>query len=130
MAEGFLSDPGRLIVVEQPEIHLHPKMQGDLADLLIDMAGVRKGDPGDQKYFLIETHSEYLLNRIRRRLAEGEVSHEDIGLVYVEGTEANGAAIRSVHVPTDGTFEWPRGFREASFDDAMAFAMASKRGDE
>lgn len=55
--------PGTLVMVEQPELHLHPDAQARIADLFVEMAnqGVR---------FLLETHSESLILRLRRRMAE------------------------------------------------------------
>ena len=73
--QGFLSKERSITLVEQPEIHLHPKMQADLADLFIDIAinkNVKKGS--SSKYLIIETHSEYLLKRLRRRISENKIS--------------------------------------------------------
>jgi len=57
------ANQGGLVIIEQPELHLHPRAQAELADLFIAMArnGIR---------FLVETHSEHLLLRLRRRIAE------------------------------------------------------------
>ena len=62
---------GKLIAIEQPEIHLHPGLQAELGDVVIESA---LGDAGNG--FLIETHSEHLLLRIMRRMrqtADGEL---------------------------------------------------------
>jgi hypothetical protein len=63
IAQAVLAKPGDTLIIEQPELHLHPRAQAELADLFIAMArnGIR---------FLIETHSEHLLLRLRRRIAE------------------------------------------------------------
>lgn len=64
------AQPGSLIIIEQPELHLHPRAQAALGDLFITMGyeGVR---------FLIETHSEHLLLRLRRRIAEEGASRKN-----------------------------------------------------
>ena len=67
-----------LLLIEQPEIHLHSKAQADLADLFID--AIQEGD----KVILAETHSENLLLRLRRRIADGSMKHEDVGVYYVQ----------------------------------------------
>jgi len=61
--QGLLAKPGTMIIVEQPELHLHPSAQAVLADVLIKKSheGVR---------FLVETHSEHILLRLQRRIAE------------------------------------------------------------
>jgi predicted ATPase len=69
IVQSVLAKEGSLVIIEQPELHLHPRAQAQLADLFIKMKsiGVR---------FLIETHSENLLLRFRRRIAQtsGRVS--------------------------------------------------------
>jgi len=63
LIQAVLAQPGDTLIVEQPELHLHPRAQVDLTDLFIVMA--RQGTN-----FLIETHSEHLLLRLRRCIAE------------------------------------------------------------
>jgi hypothetical protein len=63
ITQAVLAQPGDTLIIEQPELHLHPRAQAELGDVFIAMSqrGVR---------FLIETHSEHLLLRLRRRIAE------------------------------------------------------------
>ncbi len=106
----------RLIAIEQPEIHLHPKLQSELGDVFLESA---LGEAGNR--FLIETHSEHLMLRILRRIretSEGDlppgatpVRPDDVAVLYVQ-PGPDGAEI--VHLPTtaDGDFAhpWPDGF--------------------
>lgn len=105
---------GKLIAIEQPEIHLHPALQAELGDVFIESA---LGESGNR--FLIETHSEHLMLRILRRIretsdgAEGAypVKPEDVAVLYVQpGSE--GAEVLHIPVTADGDFEqrWPDGF--------------------
>jgi predicted ATPase len=66
------------VMIEQPELHLHPRMAGDLADMFIDAWR----ENGTQ--FILETHSENLLLRFQRRIREGEIPADLVKLVYVE----------------------------------------------
>lgn len=67
---SVLAQEGAMVIIEQPELHLHPRAQAELGDLFIQAArsGVR---------YLIETHSEHLLMRIRRRIAETTAGVKD-----------------------------------------------------
>ena len=123
IVQGFLSFNGSLTMVEQPEIHLHPKMQAELADLFIDIAlgDHTKSKYGDEsnlrnrkKYLLVETHSEYLLKRLIRRISEGKVSREDIAVYFIEPPTADNdsASIIEKEISKNGIFEWPRDFYE------------------
>ena len=134
LVEGLLAPPQRMLIVEQPEIHLHPKMQAELADFFIDIANITKnsgdGDANSSyRALLIETHSEYLLNRIRRRIAEGTVSHADVAIYFVEPSDAGEATtVRGISIPVDGNFEWPKDFYEVELQDALAFLAKAGQG--
>jgi predicted ATPase len=117
------ADVEKIVAIEQPEIHLHPKMQAELGDLFIESAlGKRKNT------FLLETHSEHLILRILRRVRETTekrlpqgmepIKPEDITVVYVEPT-SNGSIIKQLTVTPDGDFAepWPGGFFAERFED-------------
>ena len=128
IVQGFLSFDDSLTMVEQPEIHLHPKMQAELADLFIDivrgdadaqkdMSSQKKGgrkQEGKQKYLLIETHSEYLLKRLMRRIKEGVISSERVAVYFIEPPKEEGdpSQIIEKEVSHEGFFEWPKDFYE------------------
>jgi predicted ATPase len=110
------ADEGKIVAIEQPEIHLHPALQAELGDVFIESAlGERKNT------FLLETHSEHLILRILRRVretTEGKlpagaqpVRPEDVTVVFVEPT-AKGSFIKHLPVTPDGDFAapWPGGF--------------------
>jgi predicted ATPase len=106
-----------LLLVEQPEIHVHPAVQIGLGDLFID-AAVRDGG---RRTMMVETHSEHLILRVLRRIretTEGELpekatafSPDKISVVYVE-SGAEGVRIRQLRVDEQGEFKdrWPKGF--------------------
>lgn len=105
--QGFLSRNDSLTIVEQPEIHLHPKMQADLADLFIDMVNNKKTN----REIIVETHSEYLLKRLRRRISEGVISANDVSIcLFYPQTKDNGAIIKNLNIAEKGSFEWPQDF--------------------
>lgn len=103
--QGFLSPNDSMTIVEQPEIHLHPKMQAELADLFIEVAKKKK------KQIIIETHSEYLLKRLRRRISEGNIPPEDVSIcLFHPQIRENGAYIENLDIAQKGFFEWPEDF--------------------
>lgn len=104
--QGFLSADNSMTIIEQPEIHLHPKMQADLADLFIDI--VRNSS---NKKLIIETHSEYLLKRLRRRISEGKISPNDVSIcLFSPQTKSSGATIENLTIEEKGFFDWPIDF--------------------
>jgi hypothetical protein len=95
-------------LIQQPEVHLHPRAQAEIGTLLVETANRRKME------FLgvVETHSDYLIDRIRIEIKEGNISSNEIALVYFMKTE-DGARIQNVYLSEDGDFvDVPEGFRE------------------
>lgn len=108
-----LAAKDQIISIEQPEVHIHPKLQADLGDLLAE--AIR---PPRRNQFIIETHSEHLILRILRRIREGvegqntpALKPEDVSVLYVL-PEEGGAAVIQIPILPDGEFarSWPRGF--------------------
>lgn len=118
IVQGFLAEKGETTLIEQPEIHLHPKMQSELADLFIDIA------TSTDSSLLIETHSEYLLKRLRRRIADGTIPAEKVAIYLVHGTNGDQPTSRleSVPIGEHGAFRWPPEFLEADLDDVLTYA--------
>lgn len=106
------------LLIEQPEIHLHPAAQGDLADLFI--AGTEGGD----RQCIVETHSEHLILRLRRRIAEGSVDPNNVAVLYVE-RDGSKSAVRRLDLDSAGHFDdWPKGFFDERYQEALAIAEA------
>jgi hypothetical protein len=107
---------GKILAMEQPEIHLHPRLQAELGDVFIESAlGSRKNN------FILETHSEHLILRILRRIretVEGElpkgippIRPQDVSVLFVSPTRT-GATVTEIPIREDGEFakRWPQGF--------------------
>lgn len=112
---------GACLIVEQPEIHLHPALQADLADLFIEYA------QEENRQVIIETHSEHLVLRIRRRVAEGVLDPEKVAILFVnkKGPESE---VRRLDMNGKGHFDdWPEGFFDEGYQEAMALAVASAK---
>src|SRR5262249_23686856 len=113
--------PRRSIVIfEQPEIHLHPRVQADLADLFVDAIRARENSEPRDCQFIVESHSEHFLRRLQRRIAEEELSADDAALYFVH-TDGASARIEALKVDLFGNIlNWPEGF----FGDEMADLVA------
>ncbi|PRB43000.1 hypothetical protein CQ020_05760 [Arthrobacter sp. MYb23] len=102
-----------IVCIEQPEIHLHPALQAEIADVLIESA-----DPaGRGNQVIVETHSEHLILRIQRRVREGSLDPNQVAVVYVDQTPSGEATVQRLRIDSNGDFldEWPNGF----FDDRL-----------
>ena len=125
LVEGMMAPSRSTIIMEQPEIHLHPKMQAELADLFIDILQLQtKRKDRINKHLIIETHSEYILKRIRRRMAEGQISPKHVAIYFVKPRNRynpDTAEIQLAPISKDGTIEWPREFYETEMEDELAF---------
>ena len=78
IVESLLAAPSTRLLVQQPEVHLHPKAQAALGSFLADM--VRDGN----RQFVVETHSDYIIDRIRQEVAAGRLPAESVAIVYLE----------------------------------------------
>lgn len=113
-----MNSPGCLIV-EQPEIHLHPEAQAHLGDLFVHTV-----DADRKKQIIVETHSEHLLLRVRRRIAEGSLDPSRVAVLYVE-RQRRGSTVRSLDLADDASFaDWPSGFFDEAYKESLAMVRA------
>ena len=117
LIQGLIAPKGATVLLEQPEIHLHPKVQADLADFLIE---VTKRDVG----VIVETHSEHLVTRLQRRTAEETLDPETVNLYYVTPS-ADGSKIEPVQINEYGQIpSAPEGFFEEGFEETFSLMSA------
>ncbi|MDR1182929.1 MAG: AAA family ATPase [Bacteroidales bacterium] len=121
IVEGLRMNKNGVLILEQPEIHLHPKVQSALFDFIYSLSLTGKK-------FLIETHSDHFITRMRRRVAEDENKlSEKINLVFVEQKEAE-HLFHKLNLDDMGTFDYfPVDFVEQTDDfGAIIIAQAKK----
>ena len=115
------AEPGQLVYVEQPEIHLHPKAQMAMAQILADAAnrGVR---------VVAETHSSLLLLGIQSLVAEGKLSPENVKLHWFKRRPADGVTeVTSADLDEAGAFgDWPEDFSSTEMDADIRYIHAAE----
>lgn len=118
---------GSTLLMEQPEIHLHPSVQAGLADVFIDAVKTRKIQ------IILESHSEHLLKRLQRRIAEEQLSSEEAALYFCD-MKAGFSTLRPLNLDIFGNItNWPEGFFGDEFEEMAATTRAimerKKRGE-
>lgn len=104
LVQGLSMSNGNTLILEQPEIHLHPKMQMEIADFLIAMA--KQG-----KRLIVETHSDHVINRMVRRAVEDLSLKDLIGIYFIEKDEHGCSSLSQVQIDNDlGIDVAPEGF--------------------
>ena len=113
----FQLDHNSCLAVSQPEIHLHPPIQAAFGNYLASQIKQNK------KQYIIETHSEYLLNRIRLLLVTGELKPEDVRVLYFEN-DGTKSTVHDVEFTLKGAVKGaPQGFFDTYEMDVMDIAM-------
>lgn len=121
VVQSFYARRGSTVIFEQPEIHLHPRVQAELADVLLEawrLCGVQ---------FIVESHSEHFLRRLQRRVAEEAVNKDDVALYVCEVKEGR-SQIETLKMDEDGNItNWPRDFFGDEVGDLAAMTEAAIR---
>lgn len=116
LVQAFYCTPNSTIWMEQPEIHLHPQVQAELADVFISATQARENGKERNVQLIVESHSEHFLNRLQRRVAEGSVSTDDVAVYFCRRAGA-ATELEPLRLNMFGEIEnWPENF----FGDEMA----------
>ena len=114
----YYAPEGSTLILEQPGIHLHPKVQAQLADLLIEIVNERN------LRILIESHSEHLLNRLQRRIAEEKMSADDTALYFCRNDKGVSEIERLKLDEFGNIANWPENFFGDEMGDLFAMTQA------
>ena len=111
------SDGGSpLLLIENPEVHLHPAGQALMGEFLADAAhsGVQ---------LIVETHSDHVLNGVRRAVKSGRVSANEVGIHFLRDRFLHEAQVLSPNLDSSGNIDvWPKGFFDQFDKDLNYFA--------
>ena len=123
IVQGYLAPTDSITLVEQPEVHLRPVMQAKLADLFCEMIKLKtNGLKHPTRAYIVETHSEYFLNRLRALIALKSLDHKLVRIYSVEEAEKSGGSSIKMHaVAEGGAFKWPRHFIDADIENTKIY---------
>lgn len=118
---ALFAAPGHIVIVEEPESHLHPLAETVLADLFIQTSKQR----GVQ--FIIETHSEHLLTRLQRRVAEEATDPGDVAIYFCKRNGGT-SVIEPIKLNAQGDIEnWPEDFFGDEMEEITARTVAAMK---
>lgn len=117
----LLADEGSVIMLEQPELHLHPALQQRLGDFLLACAN-------SGRQLIVETHSEHIVSRLRRRIAAAPDDSlvSTVEILFAEKNDRGDTHFRPVRANEYGGIEeWPEGFFDQSASEAQEILRAA-----
>lgn len=125
LVQCFYAPSGSIILMEQPEIHLHPNAQSALADVMIDVINSRENGEDRNIQLIIETHSEHFLRRLQRRIAEDVIPKEKVS-AYFANIAKTPATLESLKIDVFGNIlNWPENFFGDEMEDITKQAKAA-----
>ncbi len=127
LVQCFYAPAGSIILMEQPEIHLHPNAQSALADVMIDVINSRENGADRNIQIIIETHSEHFLRRLQRRIAEDSVPQEKVS-AYFANISKIPATLEPLQIDIFGNIQnWPENFFGDEMGDITEQAKAAMK---
>lgn len=119
---ALLSSEDDVLIFEQPELHLHPKVQSRLADFFMAISS-------SSKQCIIETHSEYVINRLRLRIAQSrdDVLRKRSSILFVEKDKGR-TEFKSIDITSYGAIiEWPKDFFDQTDNEVESILLEASR---
>jgi predicted ATPase len=118
VVRAFLPEKDTLIVLEQPELHLHPAAHGDLAELFAESA------INHNYNYLIETHSESFILRLRALIPKGKIKTSDFVIYYIDD-DGDANTLKEIKIDEMGEVDfWPKGIFSETYEEVKALGQA------
>lgn len=127
LVQCFYAPHDSIIIMEQPEIHLHPKAQAALADVFINAINSRENNKDRNIQLIVETHSEHFLRRLQRRIAEEKISSDKVSAYFAKVT-INRSYLEPLEIDIFGGIQnWPENFFGDEIDDITKQSKAAMK---
>ena len=108
--EIIYSDKNTTFLIQQPEVHLHPRAQAEFGSLIVQLSKLGKK-------FIVETHSDFILDRLTYEISKNKFSNEDVGILFFDRLEDQ-SCIHPINLGKDGTpVEVPKSYRKFFLDE-------------
>lgn len=125
LVQAFYCPPNSTVWMEQPEIHLHPQVQAELADVFISATQAREDSKERNVQLIVESHSEHFLNRLQRRVAEGAIEAKNVAVYFCRRAGA-ATELEPLRLNMFGEIEnWPEHFFGNEMDDIAGRTLAA-----
>lgn len=125
LVQCFYAPENSIIIMEQPEIHLHPNAQSALADVFIDVINSKENGHYRNIQLIIETHSEHFLRRLQRRIAEGGITEDSVS-AYFANSDTYPTKLDPLRIDIFGNItNWPKNFFGDEMGDITSQAQAA-----
>ena len=109
-------------IIEHPEAELHPAAHAEIAELLLENL------TGPERPLIVETHSEMILLRARRWIAEGRLPAGHVLVYWVHAEPGRGSIVEKIRIREDGEMEtWPDGVFIENYEEILAIRRAARR---
>jgi predicted ATPase len=126
IVQCFFSPHSSIVFFEQPEIHLHPSVQSHLGDLFIEAIHCWEDGTDRKNQIIVESHSEHLIRRIQRRIAEGIIDPSEVAVYFVRQQDAE-AKIEEMNIDLYGNItNWPENFFGDELEDLAEMTKAAR----
>jgi predicted ATPase len=126
LVQSLYAPAGGTVIMEQPELHLHPGVQSNLADFFVHTSMNRADETGGRVQFLLESHSEHFLRRLQRRIADETIPAKDVAIYFCLADQNGESCMERLQLDEFGNIiNWPPNF----FGDQMTdIAEMTKAG--
>ena len=121
VVQSLLAERERTLLLQQPEVHLHPRGQAALGSFFARLVAK------ERKAFVIETHSDYLLDRIRLEIASGNLSPSDVMILFFEKKVAQTKVSRILIDDGGNIVDAPRSYRKFFLDEELTLMSRANK---